>query len=365
MKELGRQDLVEILYGCAILGTGGGGSLVDGIAMIDEALSQDKKFVLADFDELDPEALVGTPYGCGAISPLTEEERKKYERLPRAKENYFTLATKQAEEFMRKPMAAVISTELGGHNTATAFYVGAMTGKYIVDGDPAGRSVPALQHSTYYLHDVPMCPISVMNQFGEGAIFTSIVDDCRAEDLVRALAVVSQNNIAVVDHINTVANLKDTVIRGAITDAWKIGRAFLDAKASGGALADAVIEAGAGKKMFAGTVTKSEFETRDGYTFGDTFIEGTGECAGHTLRIWYQNENIMSWLDGEIFVTVPDLVCVIDEDNREPQLNPYARVGEKVSVVALPAPAEWTTPRGLEVFGPKFFGYDIEYKPYC
>jgi DUF917 family protein len=240
-----------------------------------------------------------------------------------------------------------------------------MSGKLIADGDPAGRSVPGLQHSTYYLNDVPMCPISVMNRFGEGAIITSVFDDERAEDLVRALAVVSQNTVAVVDHVNTAEVLKNAVIRGAISHSEAIGKAFLTAKEKGEDFVSAVIEAGKGKPMFNGVVTKSNFETRDGFTFGDTVIAGTGEYEGHTLHIWYQNENIISWLDDKFFVTVPDLICVFDLDEKMPQLNPYAREGENVSVICLPAPAEWTTQRGLEVFGPRSFGYDVDYTPYC
>ena len=365
MRTLNREDLVNILYGAAILGTGGGGSLTEGIELIDEALAAGKTFRLASFDDLAPEDLIGTPYGCGAISPLTEAERKKYARLPEAQENFYILCMKQMEAYMGKELKAVISTELGGHNTATALYCGAMADKLIVDGDPAGRSVPGLQHSTYYLHNVPMCPISVMNKFGEGAVVTSVFDDERAEDLVRALAVVSQNIVAVMDHVNTAEVLKNAVIRGAISQSEAIGKAFLTAKAQGGDFVSAVTEAGKGKPMFRGVVTKSTYETRDGFTFGDTEIRGAGEYAGHTLRVWYQNENIISWLDSEIFVTVPDLICLFDLDEKMPQLNPYAREGENVAVIALPAPNEWTTQRGLEIFGPRFFGYDVDYTPYC
>ena len=365
MRTLNREDLVNILYGAAILGTGGGGSLTEGIELIDEALAAGKTFRLASFDDLAPEDLIGTPYGCGAISPLTEAERKKYARLPEAQENFYILCMKQMEAYMGKELKALISTELGGHNTATALYCGAMADKLIVDGDPAGRSVPGLQHSTYYLHNVPMCPISVMNKFGEGAVVTSVFDDERAEDLVRALAVVSQNIVAVMDHVNTAEVLKNAVIRGAISQSEAIGKAFLTAKAQGGDFVSAVTEAGKGKPMFRGVVTKSTYETRDGFTFGDTEIRGAGEYAGHTLRVWYQNENIISWLDGEIFVTVPDLICLFDLDEKMPQLNPYAREGENVAVIALPAPNEWTTQRGLEIFGPRFFGYDVDYTPYC
>ena len=30
MRELNKQDMIDLLYGCAVLGTGGGGPLADG-----------------------------------------------------------------------------------------------------------------------------------------------------------------------------------------------------------------------------------------------------------------------------------------------------------------------------------------------
>ena len=68
-------DLVpDLARGAAVLGTGGGGSLEEGIELIDEALAKGKQFRLATFDDLADGDIIGTPYGCGAISPLTEEE---------------------------------------------------------------------------------------------------------------------------------------------------------------------------------------------------------------------------------------------------------------------------------------------------
>ena len=54
---------------------------------------------------------------------------------------------------------------------------------------------------------------------------------------------------------------------------------------------------------------------------------------------------------------------MFNDDAKEPQLNPYAQEGEAVSVIILPAPKEWTTEKGLEVFGPRSFGYDVDWKP--
>jgi len=365
MRELTKENLMDILYGCAILGTGGGGHISGGIDLIEEALAAGKRFRLGTFAEMPEDAIIGTPYGCGAISPLTEEEEKKYAALPVPDKSVDLLNMEQLEKFLGREVSAVISTELGGWNTAIAFYCGAMTDRIIMDGDPAGRSVPALQHSTYYLKGVPMCPMSVMNDFGEGAVFTHVCSDERGEDLVRALAVVSRNSIAVMDHVNTVGVIKDAIIPGAISYAEGIGKAFRAAKADGADYVDAVLKAGKGRAMFTGTVRENTYDTVGGYTVGDMFLTGEGAWAGHELRIWYQNENIISWLDGEPYVTVPDLICVFDLDEAMPQMNPYARAGEKVSVIALPADPVWCTERGLEVFGPRSFGYGFDYIPFC
>jgi len=364
MKILTRQQLIDIVNGAAIYGTGGGGSLTVGLQLIEDALAQGCEFKLVDFDELADDDVIGTPYSCGAISPISEEEKKKYARLPDFEKEHYNMALEQMENYLGKPVKAVISTELGGGNTAKAMYVAATTGKLIMDGDPAGRSVPALQHSTYCIPNVPMCPISVMNWFGEGAIFTHVFDDERAEDLVRALAMVSQNHIAVVDHVNTAKVLKNAVIRGAITQSMKVGEAYRLAKEAGEDYALASAQAGGGKLVFRGVVESHEWGTEGGYTVGTRILKGTGDYEGHTLKIWYQNENIVAWLDGEPFITAPDLICLFNEDEGLPQLNPYGEPGTRQSVICLPAPADWTTPRGLELFSPRFFGFDLDYKPF-
>jgi len=363
MKKLERQDLIDILYGCTILGTGGGGSLQKGVELIDKALALSKDFVLVDFDELDDDDLIATPYSCGAISPETEEEKAKYQHLPISKEVPHVTALKEMEDYLGQDIKAVISTELGGGNTAVAFYTAAMSGKVIVDGDPAGRSVPELQHSTYYLNHLSITPMALCNIFGESLIVSNVVDDFRAETLVRALAVVSKNSMAVVDHIEKASVLKHAVINGAITHAWNIGKAFRLAKENNEDIVDAVVTIGKGKLLFEGTVTENQWDTVDGFTVGDVLFDGTGKNKGDTYRIWYKNENIMSWKNDAFFATVPDLICIFDKKNQEPVLNPYCDAGLDVAVFALPAPKEWTTQAGLDVFGPKSFGFDVDWTP--
>jgi DUF917 family protein len=78
MQILNHQELIDILHGCAILGTGGGGELDEGIAYIDEALALEKTFKLTSVDEVPAGEYVCTSYILGAISPLSAEEELAY-----------------------------------------------------------------------------------------------------------------------------------------------------------------------------------------------------------------------------------------------------------------------------------------------
>ena len=62
---------------------------------------------------------------------------------------------------------------------------------------------------------------------------------------------------------------------------------------------------------------------------------------------------------------VPDLICVIDAQNGEAIGTPEYRYGLLVIVIGIVASEKWTsTPRGIELGGPKGFGMnDVEYVP--
>ena len=363
MITLQKQDLYDILYGCTILGTGGGGSLEAGLKLIDEALAAGKTFRLVDFSEVPDDAWIATPYMCGSISPTTPELEAQYADLPVMNDPDSYLAYKALEKYFGEEFYGVTSTELGGGNTAIALYVGACLGKYIIDADPAGRSVPELQHSTFFINDLPIYPLACANQFGDVAILPYVVNDVRAEALVRAMAVASKNRIGVVDHPAQAKTLRDSIIKGAISYAWKIGKTFRETKQAGEAVAARIAEVGGGYMLFQGRVSSHHYDTVDGFTIGEVVIGGEGSYSGSEYKIYFKNEHMISWRDGAVDITIPDLIVIFNEDICKPNLNPYFENGMKVSVIGLPAPAEWRTPRGLEVFGPAYLGSDMEYVP--
>ncbi|MDV7145624.1 DUF917 domain-containing protein [Tropicimonas sp. TH_r6] len=364
MQTLTRQDLSDILYGAAILGTGGGGELSEGFALIDDALAKGKAFTLVGLDEVPDDALVCTPYLLGAISPLPEAEERQYNRLPRIDEHPILLAYRRFERYLGRRFYGTISCELGGSNTACAFYAAAMNGGYILDADPAGRAVPEITHSTYYISGLPAEPIMMANEFGECILCENVIDDLRAESVVRALAMVSRNDIAAIDHALEMSELRDAVIPGAISMAWDLGRAWRKALEAGADVAEAVAARSGGAVAFRGTIGTNDWSTRDGFTFGSFEIEGRDHFEGHRYQVELKNENLVARLNGEVHVTIPDLICMLDTDTGVPVTNPNYRTGQNVAVILVHAPEAFTSPKGLEAFGPNYAGLDQPYRPF-
>ncbi|MEY8366531.1 DUF917 domain-containing protein [Anaerovoracaceae bacterium 41-7] len=361
MRELNKQDMIDVLYGCAVLGTGGGGPLEEGLSLMKKHFDKGETLKLIKLEELPDDEYVVTPYGCGA--PSAGGKNPKFADLDIAEEAASVLAVQALEGFLGKKIYAVGSTELGGANTAEALHAALEMGVPLLDADPAGRSVPELQHSTYYVKDVPIYPMGVATKFGEKIVLQNVQGDLRAEDIVRAIAVASDNMVGVADHANVGKVIKESLIPDMITYAQEIGVTLREAKEKGLDVAKAIADAKDGKLLFKGVVTEFPWETRDGFNFGEIHLQGEEEFAGETYKIWLKNENIMSYRNGEIDVMAPDLICMIGE-NGDPLTTPNFDLGQRMTVIALPSPEVWTTPEGLACFGPKHFGFDVEYKPF-
>ena len=71
----------------------------------------------------------------------------------------------------------------------------------------------------------------------------------------------------------------------------------------------------AGGLLYRGNVLTRLNEDRDAFLWGTVHLTGTGEWQGISYKVWYKNENQMTWLDGEPHAMSPDIVTVIDPGN--------------------------------------------------
>ena len=351
MRVLNENDLEHILLGCAVLGTGGGGELDKGLERVQSDLQNGKEFRLANLDEVPDNAMVASPYYCGSLtaSNLNEQEQTPQELL-----SFMAL-----QEYLREYLFAAVSTELGGGNTAVALSVAANMGIPLVDGDPAGRSVPELQHTIFYLKGVSITPLAVASKSGDVVIVKEVADHIRAEQIVRSIATASGGRVGVTDHPIRGNALKGAVIEGAISRAETIG-AVLKTSSD----CEKVAEAGGGCILFKGEVAKSHWKDDAGFTVGEIHVTGTHEYLGSVYRVWYKNEHLMAWRDNQIDITTPDLICILSEKDAMPVINPQCKTGMRIAVVGYPAPEQWRTRDGLAAMGPRSFGFDCDYLPF-
>lgn len=360
MKTLMIEDTLDILYGCTVLGTGGGGNLASGIQKIARDFKEGKRLKLAKLDEVPDEEIVASSYFVGAISP----ESKKND-LKVVIDNEALYAFNVLEEYKKTKFFGIITTELGGGNTATAIDIAMNRDVPLIDADPAGRSVPGVQHSSFYIENVPIAPLSIVNKFGDVIILEHVVDDFRAEELIRSIAAESGNSVGVTSQAITGKLLKKATIPETISLAQKIGYALRNSETKRTDPVYEMLKAGEGTLLFEGIVAEDTiWNDENAYTVGEFRINGTGtRFNGHRYRVWFKNENIVSWLDDKPDVTVPDLISVVLRRTGEPISNPNLKADMDVAVLGFRSPAEWRKKKALEIFTPRAFGFDIPYVP--
>jgi DUF917 family protein len=347
MRTLSRTDLEDILLGCTVLGTGGGGELNEGLDRVNDDLARGREFRLLSLDEVPDDALIASPYFCGALTAEMSEEVQED-----------LVAFQALQEYLGRDISATVASELGGGNTASALSVAANLGIPIVDGDPCGRAVPELQHSTFFINQVSIAPMALANKFGDVVIIRDVTDSFKAEKLARSIAVASEGYVGVTDHPQTGKELKRSIIGGTLSTAGRIGSALRQTHDC-----HEVAKAGGGLVVFKGEILNSGWSDDGGFTVGEVHVDGTDEYKGRRFKIWFKNEFLMSWIDDAVHVTAPDLICVLRRDDAMPVTSPSCVKGMNIVVVALPASEAWRGEKGRATMGPQYFGFDCQYVP--
>jgi DUF917 family protein len=113
--------------------------------------------------------------------------------------------------------------------------------------------------------------------------------------------------------------------------------------------------------LFRGKIADVQRRATEGFLRGNARIDGIDDDRGSRFEVAFQNEYAIGWRDGSVIVTTPDLICVLDSVSGEAIGTETLRFGQRVSVIALPAPAILRTSKGLAHVGPRAFGHDTDY----
>jgi DUF917 family protein len=368
LKLRTRQDVEDFVRGCTFLGTGGGGSPQVGLKILLEDLEKYGEIVIHDVNSVRDDAYVVTPYLMGSIAPKTPEVVAKMTSLGLVKrigmaDRILTYAVLELEKYLGVEFEGIVAIELGGGNTPGPVDVAVTLGKIIVDGDYAGRAIPEIDQITTYLYDIPPYPAVYVDEYGNKTVVSKAINYLMAERIGKLISVASFGLVGGASFAITGREMKKVVIPGTLTEAYVIGKTLREAVEAGKDPAIEVAKKMNGYVLFRGIVSKKNWEDREGYMWGTTYIKGTDEFKDHEAKVFFKNENHVMWFDDKVLATSPDIIEVIDAKTGEPITNTDLKEGMKVSVVGLKGREQFRTPKGLEVLGPRHFGFDIEYMP--
>lgn len=353
MRLLYEENIADIATGAAVLGTGGGGNPYIGYLMGREAIRQYGPVQLCALDELDDDALVVPTAGMGA--PTVSNEK-----LPNGID--IINALKTLERYMGKTVQATMSIEVGGGNSTTPIYVAAKLGLPLLDCDGMGRAYPELQMVTQSMFGISATPMTIADEHGNILILETISNKW-TETIGRTITIDMGGRGMIALYAATVGQLKKAAVIGSMTLAENIGRTVRLARQTENNPVEAVRKAVNGYTIFAGKVSDVHRYTATGFARGNLHIDGFGEFDNHELIINFQNEFLVASLDGQFVATTPDLISVLDLETGDPITTEMLRYGMRVAVIAYPCDSKWRTPAGIDLVGPRYFGYDVDYVP--
>jgi len=354
LRTVYAEDMEDIAIGGAILGTGGGGDPYVGKLMAQQAIRKHGPVKIIDVEELADDALVVPVCMMGAPTVMTE-------KLPQGDE--LMTAFRQLEQLLGRKIDAVLCGEAGGVNSTTPFVVAAASGLPLVDGDGMGRAYPELQMVTFTMHGVSATPMVLVDDKGNSIVLET-VSNAWTERLARAATVEMGGSALLAFYPMDGKTAKKAVVRGTLTLCANLGLALREARAAHAEPVDAIADMLGATVIFHGRVKDIDRRTVGGFARGSAWFDGVEDWKGRSLKLDFQNEFLMAERDGEILVTTPELITLLEADSGNPVTADSLKYGLRLVALAFPCNPQWRTPEGIALVGPRYFGYDVDYKPF-
>lgn len=356
MTLIDAEAIEDIALGATVLGTGGGGDPHVGKLVAQQAIAEHGPVELLSPDDLNDDDFVIPVAQMGAPTVAVE-------KVPGGGEA--TASLERVEKEVGKQVDATMPIECGGINSTFPFAVAAEKGVPLVDADGMGRAFPELQHETFNIYGVDGTPAAVSDERGNVCLIETNTNE-ELEWLARGVTIRMGGVGYVADYPMTGREVKETAIPETMSLAADIGAAVRDAgenaiEAIREVTADSIY--GEAVSLFEGKIVDVKRRNERGFVLGHVEIEGFGQYNGASMYIEFQNENLSAKIDGEYVATVPDLITVLDRESGDPLPTERLHYGARTNVLGIPTPPIMRSKAALEVWGPRTFGIETDYKP--
>jgi DUF917 family protein len=360
-----REDIEDFGRGTDFLSASGGGAPVESTALLVDDLDRNVAIRWSELAQLPDDALVVSTFFSGSIAPESWDpaEVAATNGVSRRVERPLVEAVRELEEHLGRSIDAIISVEIGGFNSGHTVDAAANLGKTLLDADYAGRAIPEVDCVTPAIFGEQMAPFSAVDYYGDVSLVKRAGNNRMAERLGKYIASAAFGLVGCAAIPLPGAAVKRLAVPGTLSEALAIGRAIRAAQGAGGDPIPAIAASTpGGRVLFRGEVSGRSWENREGYMWGEHEISGDRGFGG-TLRVWFKNENHVSWLDGAPFVMSPDVIEFVDDATGEPRVNTDIAIGDRIAVIGVPRRPQYDTPEGIGAMGPRHWGFDIDFQP--
>lgn len=338
MRDLTKSQLLEIANGATFLGCGGGWPLYSAlrvladfpeggtvtVASVDEAAGDSAKLTVMI-------AYLGAPTAAAHLSNIQGALR------------VFDMANDYAQTTYGKEIGYVIPVEIGALNTIAPCLVAAARNIPVVDGDGAGRAVPALEMTTF-ADKVSPNPMIMSNGAGFDVSLSSLSTAAQADGLARDLiADPAFDDIAgLAMWIMDGPSLATAVpIRGTLMLSQGVGQVLRTAADPvTGVMAFLDAEGRKTYRLFDGTLAKETETAEGGFDVGQTtFVNAAND---ETVTVYNENENLIAWISNgsRALAMAPDSICYVTDGGlpfSNADIGHFDLAGKAASVIGVTA----------------------------
>lgn len=347
INEITLDNLYTISIGAAMLGTGGGGDPKIGCLMAKQAIEECGSVKLVRLNDIEDDAIVAALSMMGAPSVVLE-------KIPNGSE--FNVLFDSLEREFDNKIDYLYPVEAGGINSMIPIIGAARKGVPLIDADTMGRAFPELQMVTLAVYDIDAFPIVLANDKCE----TKLINANNYYDLeieARDWTVANGGQVAVGDGVITGAQYKQAGIADIVSLSYHLGDIILNQSDPLLKLEKiGVVNLGKAK------IIDVERKTEGGFNRGIVKLTGIEEDLDRQFELHLQNENLAVFEEGNLLCSVPDLIMLLDAQTLMPVTTDSYKYGQRVLITAMPSNEKWKTEKGLELVGPRAFGYDFDYE---
>jgi DUF917 family protein len=335
MRALSTQDLNDLLNGACILGSGGGGPLTIGAAMVKDIETFQTPVQLADVTDVPAtaqmavSAYVGSPDAAASGNLNLDVGARAWDILA---------------GFQNTAFSYVLPGEVGAGNSLAPMTVAVRKQIPVVDAAGARRAIPHFLQCTYAGNHIPISPMAIAGP--KQQVVLSQMDNSLAEPISRgAIQGVFNDATAVAFWSMTGETMSGAAVAGTTSYAIGLGAALRTALAAGADPVETVLGYLGGMLLFTGTIVSAGSTTQDTLDYGTvTLTDGMGE----TVTIFNQNENLIAWSNRQAqpLGMGPDLLCYLTTKGQVFSNADFALLPKdaEVALIGVPSIAAMRTP---------------------